>query len=391
MGWRALALLGGAATVLGAGAGVAGCSLTLFADECTTDGECSGGLVCRESLCVLPPIPEVGTKFPDAEGDAPPDPGDGPDAAEAELPGEDAAPDADGGPDADAETFDDVDAAGETEIDTGAPGLATGAACTLDEECGGPGEPLCLASYHPLEGLAIDSGDSDHDALWASLHLALPGGYCSTAGDCSEDADCGVGGGCFRPLGGLSEGELEALDELVPFDIEAFAARGVCLASCVDKSSCRADWVCAVPFATLIGMLPGASDRRFCVFPPDDPCAALACENGGSCALIAGGAGAECECPVGYKGDLCQTEIDECDPFPGTGISPCQNGSSCTDLVGDYECTCLPGYYGKSCEIALESCDPNPCQNGGTCQDSGDKVSCDCPEGWSGGICDQPD
>jgi hypothetical protein len=46
---------------------------------------------------------------------------------------------------------------------------------------------------------------------------------------------------------------------------------------------------------------------------------------------------------VGFSGNNCETEVNEC------GTNPCKNGGMCQDLVNDFKCMCLPesGYTGK--------------------------------------------
>ena len=41
---------------------------------------------------------------------------------------------------------------------------------------------------------------------------------------------------------------------------------------------------------------------------------------------------------------LISLEINECDS------SPCQNGATCSNLIGQFVCKCLPGYDGVFCE-----------------------------------------
>ena len=83
-----------------------------------------------------------------------------------------------------------------------------------------------------------------------------------------------------------------------------------------------------------------------------DPCvtAPPGCVNG-TCVTGVG----TCDCDAGYEGEICDAEIDECDP------NPCLNGGTCTDLIADYECACIGGYIGDNCEIepcVLPSCEP---------------------------------
>ncbi|CAH6788751.1 epidermal growth factor-like protein 7 [Phodopus roborovskii] len=69
--------------------------------------------------------------------------------------------------------------------------------------------------------------------------------------------------------------------------------------------------------------LPGACGAAMCQ-PP--------CGNGGSC--IRPG---HCRCPVGWQGDTCQIDVDEC----STGEASCPQ--RCVNTVGSYWCECWEG------------------------------------------------
>ncbi len=56
-----------------------------------------------------------------------------------------------------------------------------------------------------------------------------------------------------------------------------------------------------------------------------------------------------CMCKPGYRGVLCQTDIDECQS------QPCTNGGTCTDLVNRFNCTCLIGFTGPTCAVGAYS------------------------------------
>ena len=81
----------------------------------------------------------------------------------------------------------------------------------------------------------------------------------------------------------------------------------------------------------------------------------LTCQNGGSlnadCSM--------CECPPGFTGSSCLTDIDECTP------NPCQNGGTCIDGSNSFACQCPPGHIGMSCETIIEDCSSTGCENGG--------------------------
>ncbi|XP_069871178.1 epidermal growth factor-like protein 7 isoform X2 [Dipodomys merriami] len=69
--------------------------------------------------------------------------------------------------------------------------------------------------------------------------------------------------------------------------------------------------------------LPGACEAAICQ-PP--------CRNGGHCAQPG-----RCRCPAGWKGDTCQTDVDEC----STGGAGCPQ--RCVNTAGSYSCQCWEG------------------------------------------------
>ena len=37
------------------------------------------------------------------------------------------------------------------------------------------------------------------------------------------------------------------------------------------------------------------------------------------------------------------------------------------DLVNDFSCACVVGFTGNTCQTNINDCFPYPCENGGTC------------------------
>lgn len=68
-------------------------------------------------------------------------------------------------------------------------------------------------------------------------------------------------------------------------------------------------------------------------FDPECPSSGGVCKNGGTCFKKG------CCCRVGFEGNLCQGEINECASLP------CLNGGLCFDRLNAYECRCLPGEH----------------------------------------------
>lgn len=76
-------------------------------------------------------------------------------------------------------------------------------------------------------------------------------------------------------------------------------------------------------------------------------CFLTTCKNGGICSVIENEI--SCECLLGFDGDLCEHNIDDC------VNNLCTNGSSCIDEVDEYSCTCASGFTGGHCEISKNS------------------------------------
>ncbi|CAD5120562.1 DgyrCDS9128 [Dimorphilus gyrociliatus] len=89
-----------------------------------------------------------------------------------------------------------------------------------------------------------------------------------------------------------------------------------------------------------------------------------------------------CNCTAGYKGKICEFDINEC------LSSPCSSGASeCLNLEGKYECVCKPGFIGEACEIDIDECVSSPCKNGGSCLNRDNYYECKCRKGSIGTNC----
>ena len=51
------------------------------------------------------------------------------------------------------------------------------------------------------------------------------------------------------------------------------------------------------------------------------------------------------------------------------------------NLFGSFECRCQPGYTGMYCDVNIDECASSPCLNGGTCMDAVGEFVCSCTEG----------
>ena len=67
-------------------------------------------------------------------------------------------------------------------------------------------------------------------------------------------------------------------------------------------------------------------NAKFCKYKNNNKTATKTCLAGTCC------------CVSGYEGDICQTEILECESSPCGG-----NGATCVELVDEYYCICPDG------------------------------------------------
>ena len=111
-----------------------------------------------------------------------------------------------------------------------------------------------------------------------------------------------------------------------------------------------------------------------------DQCALTPCKNGGNC--VGGVNGFSCVCAAGWSGSTCDTDIDECEP------RPCGDHGHCTDKVNAYVCHCGAGYVGTNCEKHIDSCQTHSCANGATCTNKANGYDCVCATGFTGAHCE---
>lgn len=130
------------------------------------------------------------------------------------------------------------------------------------------------------------------------------------------------------------------------------------------------------------------------------PCTWAPCRNGGKCKVKESSVrGFECNCGDyrGFDGDLCENDVDNCDPKNhdfAEGIGLTENGlcgyhGHCIDYVGHYVCNCSEGWRGLMCQKDIR-CNNNPCQNNGECKKRINKSGyfCVCATGYNGTNCE---
>ena len=119
-----------------------------------------------------------------------------------------------------------------------------------------------------------------------------------------------------------------------------------------------------------------------------------------------------CQCVMGWEGQNCSVETNECINRPCLNgatcnvsykslqlwacscmhrLQPCNRGKCNTvnshkpacdlflqDMLNDYNCTCASGFVGLHCETEVDDCLPGPCENNATCIDQVDGYTCVC-------------
>jgi hypothetical protein len=152
-------------------------------------------------------------------------------------------------------------------------GGGVGAPCSSDSQCVGYSNPTCAKDVKPIASL-VDASDPKNK-IFVDFHIPFPGGYCSNTTDnsCTSDADCGEGGGCFRPFEGVPQEVIDNLNALgFPFDINTFATFALCLKTCGAPSDCRTSqgYECDVPLKAFLTTINPDYKRTFCFVSVDD-------------------------------------------------------------------------------------------------------------------------
>ncbi|XP_024272991.1 protein crumbs homolog 2 [Oncorhynchus tshawytscha] len=117
-----------------------------------------------------------------------------------------------------------------------------------------------------------------------------------------------------------------------------------------------------------------------------DQCLSSPCQNGGTCLDYMGNYTCLCpRWPVHYTGKECKELYDPC-----VYDAPCTN---CTSTLGTgvYTCHCLVGFAGTNCTLNISRCLDNPCKGGvrSHCVDRVDGYTCHCPPGYGGEACQE--
>lgn len=79
-------------------------------------------------------------------------------------------------------------------------------------------------------------------------------------------------------------------------------------------------------------------------------------------------------------GQHCTEDVNECRLQPNT----CQNGGTCSNLIGGYVCVCVNGWSGFDCSENIDDCATAACSPGSTCVDRVASFVCLCPHGKKG-------
>ncbi|XP_031554592.1 neurogenic locus protein delta-like [Actinia tenebrosa] len=90
-----------------------------------------------------------------------------------------------------------------------------------------------------------------------------------------------------------------------------------------------------------------------------------------------------CACAVGWQGENCDQDIDEC------FLNQCRGYAVCNNTIGNYSCACVKGWQGENCDQDVDECLTNPCLNEGTCVNVDGNYICSCKGSWKGRHCDQ--
>lgn len=69
-------------------------------------------------------------------------------------------------------------------------------------------------------------------------------------------------------------------------------------------------------------------------------------------------------------------------------LRPCHNNGSCVTVPKGFKCECRPGYRGELCDEEVDTCVNNNCSRGSTCLRGFETYTCLCPRNITGQYCE---
>jgi hypothetical protein len=187
------------------------------------------------------------------------------------------------------------------------------------------------------------------DAGWEGQHCEVDIDECAL-GMCENFATCENSEGsyaCNCPTGTTGQNCEQAVDQ---------CSAGVCGLNAID---------CLDFQPVLVGGCPSGD---FC---DDGICRDAVCALDGFCCTDWDGLCAICaNTGVGYDGLDCSAAVDSCE----------------TAFDGVFDCTCDLGWQGDVCDEDIDECLDNPCING-ACTNEPGSFACECEAGWEGEFC----
>ncbi|XP_078343207.1 uncharacterized protein LOC144628957 isoform X2 [Oculina patagonica] len=178
-----------------------------------------------------------------------------------------------------------------------------------------------------------------------------------------------------------AEGSNSSVQCGVPCTTGSFSPTGLAPCSLCDRRSFQPrneSRVCFSCPGTTITLKPGSKNSQDCI--EIDECDSNPCNNNSTCTDLIGDF--LCSCQPGYTGKQCDTNIDDCQG------QPCFNNGTCHDLVNNYTCTCAHGFRGFNCEEDIDECISSPCSNNASCENLPGGYQCQCEPGYTGRLCD---
>nr|XP_058962319.1 uromodulin-like [Pocillopora verrucosa] len=111
------------------------------------------------------------------------------------------------------------------------------------------------------------------------------------------------------------------------------------------------------------------------------------CQNNATCQSGFTFKGYRCLCPLGFEGERCEKDTDECKTTP----QKCHVNAACNNTHGSYVCTCKPGYVGDGRDCAdIDECNEtyavkrNKCHLNASCINTQGSYNCSCNPNYVG-------